>query len=130
MDFSTNADDLLGNRGGNVPIRLASGNLASGQRNAGKWFDTSAFIDPPKGVLGNTTPGALLGPGSQNWDLSFFKNTQITEHKTLQFRCEMFNAFSHVNLGGPDTDSSDPTFGQIWSANAAREIQFGMKFLF
>jgi hypothetical protein len=42
----------------------------------------------------------------------------------------MFNAFNHVNLGGPDTNSSSPTFGQIWSAAAAREIQLGVKFLF
>jgi hypothetical protein len=130
MDFSTGVSDLLGNRGGNVPIRVANGNLPSGQRTARKWFDTSAFIDPPTGVLGNTTPGAVWGPGSQNWDLSLFKNTQISEHKTLQFRCEMFNSFNHVNLASPDTNSSDPTFGQIAGAAAAREIQLGLKFLF
>jgi hypothetical protein len=130
MDFSTGVSDLLGNRGGNVPIRVANGNLPSGQRTARKWFDTSAFIDPPTGVLGNTTPGAVWGPGSQNWDLSIFKNTQISEHKALQFRCEMFNSFNHVNLASPDTNSSDPTFGQIAGAAAAREIQLGLKFLF
>ena len=130
MDFSTSVSNLLGNRGSNVPIRLANGNLPSGQRTTGRWFDTAAFIDPQTGVLGNTTPGAVWGPGTQNWDLSIFKNTLISEHKTIQFRCEMFNSFNHVNFSQPDTNSSDPTFGQISGAGAAREIQLGLKLLF
>jgi len=130
MNLETGVSNLLGNRGSNVPIRLANGNLPSGERTAGRWFDTSAFVDPPTGVLGNTSPGAVWGPGSQNWDLSIFKNTQITERTTLQFRCEMFNSFNHVNLSNPNTNSSSPSFGQISGANTARQIQFGLKFLF
>ncbi len=130
MNIETGVTDLLGNRGSNVPIRVANGNLPAGQRTAARWFDTSAFVDPPTGVLGNTSPGAVWGPGTQNWDLSIFKNTKITESKTLQFRCEMFNAFNHVNLSGPNLNSSSPGFGQISGANAAREIQLGLKFLF
>ena len=130
MNIQTNVSNLLGNRGSNVPIRVANGNLPSGQRTAGRWFNTSAFVNPPTGVLGNTSPGAVWGPGSQNWDLSIFKNTLLSEHKTIQFRCEMFNSFNHVNLSQPDTNSSDPTFGQISGASAAREIQLGLKFLF
>jgi hypothetical protein len=130
MDFSTDVTDLLGNRGGNVPIRLANGNLPPGQRTPRRWFDTSAFVDPPVGVLGNTSPGAVWGPGTQNWDISLFKNTRITEQKTIQFRLEMFNAFNHVNYSDPNTDSSSPTFGLISGAKPARIIQLGMKFLF
>ena len=130
MDIYSAVDDLLGNRAPNVPFRVGNGNLPSGQRTTGRWLDTTAFVNPPTGVYGNTAPGIIRGPGSQNWDLSVFKNTQITEHKTLQFRFELFNGFNHVNLGTPDQYSTDPTFGEISSAAAAREIQFGLKFLF
>jgi hypothetical protein len=130
MNIETSVSNLLGNRGSNVPIRVANGNLPSGQRTAAKWFDTSAFVDPPTGVLGNTSPGAVRGPRSQNWDLSIFKNTKISESKALQFRCEMFNSFNHVNLANPNLNSSSPTFGEISGANPAREIQLGLKFLF
>src|SRR5579875_530428 len=130
LDIYTTVSDLLGNRAPNVPIRVGNGNLPAGQRNANHWFDTTAFLNPPVGVYGNTAPGVIRGPGYDNWDLSIFKNTQIGERKTLQFRCEMFNAFNHVNLNNPDQWTTDPSFGRITSANPAREIQFGLKLLF
>jgi hypothetical protein len=34
-------------------------------------------------------------PGINNWNLALFKNTDIAEGKTLQFRMEMWNAFNH-----------------------------------
>jgi len=71
-------------------------------------------------------------------DISMFKAFTLHERLNLQFRAEMFNTFNHPNFyapngsyGGcdPNADSNCPSgFGQITSAFASREIQFGGKF--
>ena len=107
---------------------------------AAKWFNTDAFINPANFTFGNI--GRVLpdvrGPGTFNWDLSFIKNTRITERFNLQFRAEMFNFMNNVNLGipngsfsaGPNGRNQSGTFGTITSARDARNIQLGLKLLF
>jgi outer membrane receptor protein involved in Fe transport len=115
-----------------------SANLDSPSVN--RWFNTDAFVNPPNFTFGNI--GRVLpdvrGPGTFNWDLSFIKNTRVTERWNLQFRAEMFNFLNSVNLGlpnrgfvpGPDGRNRSGTFGTITSARDARNIQFGLKLLF
>ena len=109
-------------------------------RTVDRWFDTQQFINPPNFTYGNV--GRMLPdvrePGTVNWDLSFIKNTNITERFHLQFRAEMFNFMNHVNLGRPATGFSpganglnqSGSFGVITSAADARIIQFGLKLIF
>jgi hypothetical protein len=120
---------LLGNRAGNKPDRLANGNLPPDQRKPERWFDTAAFVDPPQGRYGNAGTGIIRGPGYVNWDLSLFKNIRVSESKALQFRFELFNAFNRVNWGDPNTWTGW-NFGRITWAQPAREVQFGLKFIF
>lgn len=129
LNVYSNVSNNRGNRAGNYANRLAGGNLPTDQRTAARWFDTSAFANPLFGVYGNAGTGILRGPGSMNWDLSFFKNTTIREGKILQFRWEMFNAFNNVNLSDPNTYVGW-NFGVITGAATAREMQVGLKFIF
>ena len=39
--------------------------------------------------------GNILGPGQNNWDMSFAKLIKIRESQSLQFRAEFFNTFNH-----------------------------------
>jgi len=55
---------------------------------------------------------------------------RLTESATLQFRSEFFNLFNRVNFGLPNNDISSPTFGQVESALAPRQIQFALKLVF
>ncbi len=107
---------------------------------AQRWFDTTAFVNPAPftfGNLGRTIPDVRT-PGTSNWDLSFIKNTRITERFNLQFRTEMFNFLNHVNLGAPNTGFSpgpnglnqSGAFGVITSARDARTIQMSLKLSF
>ena len=49
----------------------------------------------------------------------------------MQCRMEMFNAFNHPDLGGPNTGVSNGTFGLIQSfSGTARRLQFAAKFNF
>ncbi len=94
-----------------------------------QWFSTSSFADSI-GQFGNSGTGVLLGPGIINFDMAAMKNINFGQRTSFQFRAEFFNAFNHTNFGYVDTGTDDGTFGQVLSAHAPREIQFGGKFYF
>ena len=134
-----------------VAVTGANNNLASRPNSTGqspklsnptaaKWFDTTAFINPPDFTYGNisrTLPD-VRAPGAVNWDVSALRTFGITERVNLQFRAEAFNLLNHVNLGlpnsafvaGADGKNSSGSFGVISSARDARRVQFGVKLRF
>jgi hypothetical protein len=118
--------------------RLAGCSVSSAPRNVAEWFNTSCFVNAPKGTFGNAGRGSVWGPGIKNWDFALFKNGKITEKLGYQFRAEFFNVLNHPNFvqgpqtgnGGLDTKIGDSAFGQLTNATDPREIQFGFKLLF
>jgi len=64
-------------------------------------FNAAAFTDPGPGVFGNAGRNILRGPGFGQVDLSFGKNTRITEKTSLQLRMEIFNVFNRTNFADP-----------------------------
>ena len=70
-----------------------------------KWFNTYAFQNPTDYTFGNVprTLPHVRGPGTQNFDFSIFKTTEITERLKLQLRAEAFNVLNHANFGLPNT---------------------------
>jgi len=128
LQLYSNVSNNRGNRAGNYPNCVGNPHISHSTQY--EWFNIRAFQDPIAGAYGDCGEGVIRGPGAANWDISLFKNTHILERTTLQFRAEFFNTFNHVNLGGPDTNIDDPTFGQIHSADAGRIIQLGLKLLF
>lgn len=101
-----------------------------GTRTPGKWFNTAAFSQPAQGVFGDASKGIIRGPGAENFDLSLFKNFNITEKARFQFRAESFNTFNHTNYGVPDYNEEDSAFGTINSSAPGRIIQLGGKVIF
>ena len=107
-----------------------------------QWFDTSAFTPPtpmdqviagglsPLLAAGNAGRAPIIGPGIKNWDIGIYKNFRATERIRVQVRGELFNAFNHVNWGNPSATLGVATFGRIFSAGQAREIQLSMKISF
>jgi len=93
------------------------------------WLDTNAFKMPAFGTLGGASKNFLAGPSFQNVDFALMKNFRIKEPLSLQFRSEFFNIFNHTNFGNPTPYTIVPTFGQILSAYASRDIQFALKLL-
>jgi hypothetical protein len=129
------ANNFLANRPNSTGVSAKLDNPT-----AQRWFNTDAFVNPAPftyGNIGRALPD-VRGPGTFNWDLSFIKNTRVTERFNLQFRAEMFNFMNSVNLGlpargfspGANGQNISGTFGTITSARDARNIQLGLKLLF
>jgi hypothetical protein len=124
---NTGQTDILGGSN-DRPNAISNPNLPN--PSASEWFNTSAFVTSPYGTFGNEGRNIVTGPGLETIDFSIIKNTHLTERLNMQFRSEFFNLLNHANFNLPDNFLGSPTFGQIVSAQPARRIQFGLKFLF
>ena len=97
-----------------------------------RYFDTSVYSQPAAFTFGNEPVFSpiLRAHGVQNFDLSLFKNLEVRQGITAQFRIEALNAFNRVQFSGPNTSVTSSTFGVIsGQANAPRQLQFGFKLL-
>jgi Carboxypeptidase regulatory-like domain/TonB dependent receptor len=94
------------------------------------WFNTAAFARPAFYTWGSSPLGILEGPGFLQFNTALAKQFRVAEKKELQFRWEAFNTFNRVNYSNPNTNIASPLFGAITSANSARYMQLGLKFLF
>ena len=63
-------------------------------------------------------------------DFSVIKNNPIGEKKNVQFRVEIFNLPNHPNLDLPNRDFDSGLAGRIFSAQASRQIQLGLKIVY
>ncbi len=107
------------------------GNLSRDERSITRWFDPSGYSVPAPFTFGNSARNLLFGPGDIVFDVSFIKDTRITERINTQFRAEFFNLPNHANFGNPGANISVPgSLGRITSAGDPRQIQFGLKVLF
>ena len=128
IDNSGTGRSALGFGANDRPNLVGNPNLNG--RTPERWFDTGAFVFPPPGSFGNAGRNILDGPGYQSVNVSFAKNTALSERFNLQLRAEAFNLFNHPNFNLPDNFLGSPTFGRITSARDPRHIQFGVKLLF
>ena len=51
-----------------------------------QWFDTTPFFPEIIGQVGNANRRFFHGPGLNNWDIAFHKNTKIYERMNLEFQ--------------------------------------------
>ena len=136
-----NGADVTGGGDGSRVVVLANATLPSGQRTIYQYFNTSAFAAPVVGSIGNAPHDVFRGPGTNNWDLSIFKNFPIKEKAKFQFRWELYNAFNHPSFSGVNTSASfsapgsttqlNSQFGQVTSTNGLpRVMQGSLRFTF
>jgi Carboxypeptidase regulatory-like domain len=100
-------------------------------------FDTSSFQEySDLGRFGTSPRTVCCGPGINNFDLSFLKDTPINEKFRTQFRAEFFNIANHAQFTSVDGNISDGdvqnggTFGKILRARDPRLIQLALKLIF
>jgi hypothetical protein len=132
VNFQNNGNSLI------RPNQICNPVLSNPSIN--EWFNTSCFVDPPSGELGNASRTPLSGPGFVNTDFSAIKHFILPwrEGMRLDFRAEVFNLFNHPQFGTPGGSTcaacpqlDTPGFGAIDSTvNNPRLIQLALKLLF
>jgi hypothetical protein len=93
------------------------------------FFNRGAFALPAIGRYGTAGRNIFSGPAMVSTDLAILKNFRIREQQALQFRAEFFNLFNNVNFNNPVANLSSATYGRITGAQAGRNIQFGLKYI-
>jgi hypothetical protein len=106
----TNAGASLG---AVTPVYLGNPSTGSSKNLGSKIFDISQLAIPKFPTSGPAVPPFYLRtPSRSNFDISIFKNFNISESKKIQFRTGLFNVFNQAyptqtsvtatNLGGSD----------------------------
>jgi hypothetical protein len=83
--------------------RVCNGQLPDGT--VQMWFNTSCFVQPAAGTLGNSGRNVLVGPGLLNFDISAFKRFPFGEKRWVQFRTDFFGAFNHPEFSAGQTQA-------------------------
>ncbi len=108
-----------------------SAEIPNSERSVDRWFNTTVFRQRQTLELaGLARLPDIRSAGKNNWDISLFKTTTLSEKLRLQFRVESFNAFNRPEFSTPSGAFGTANFGKITSTNTfARQYQFGLKLL-
>ncbi len=101
---------------------------------SGYAFDPNLFTNSTvqAGTIGNAPRSICCGPGINNWDMSFSKQTSLGERFQMEFRADVFNVWNHAQFYTVDGNISNQggTFGQVLHVRDPRLLQFALKFHF
>ena len=142
--------NFVGGGDGARPIMVANPTLPSSQRTFDQYFNTAAFEEPfaltpgqtsysPTWVnYGNMPRLALRGPGTNNWNMSLFKDFVLRERFHFQLRGESYNTFNHTQFNSVNTGftfnaarvNTNASTGQISSARSPRVMQVALRLTF
>ena len=135
--LETDDNSLLGtSSAGAISLPVDTPNFTPGSLNisdprSGKpYFNTALFSQEALGTLGTSRRRFFSGPGLNNWDIAFLKDTMIKEGFNAEFRAELFNAFNHAQFQTPDGNVNSASFGFVTNANPPRIMQLSLKLLF
>ncbi len=106
------------------------GNPDPGHPNPDRFFDPGAFALPPQLSFGNAGRNILNGPETASLDIAMVRSVRLAEGATAEFRIEMFNVANHANFDLPERTFGLPTFGRIFAAGQARQVQLGLRLTF
>jgi hypothetical protein len=101
-----------------------------GAQTAAQWLNTSCFALQTQYTFGDAPRNSVLGPGYAEVDLGLQKDLALGSSARLQLRWEIFNLLNRVNFDLPNRTAFTPNFGRIFSAEPARQMQFGAKLTF
>jgi hypothetical protein len=112
------------------PNLVGNPELPSNERTFGRWFNTSAFVNPAPFTFGDSPRSVLRGPGVVTTDLTMEKSIGLAHGTRLDVRVEAYNLLNRTNFNIPGFTLGAPDFGVISSARPARAIQVGTRFSF
>jgi len=117
------------------PNRIGNGNRPRGTRSMQEFYDVTAFQVIPaggvSGLIGNSGRNVLTAPPIVDSDFQLFKDTNVYENQSVEFRWEMYNVLNHTQWSAPSVNMESPsTFGVITGTAAPRIMQFALRYQF
>ena len=104
--------------------------LPSDQRTVGRWFDTSAYINPAALTFGNSPRSGLRGAPVISTDATLEKSIPLREHWRLDIRGEFYNLLNHAIFNVPGFTFGAGDFGLVSSARSPRTAQLAARLSF
>jgi Carboxypeptidase regulatory-like domain/TonB dependent receptor len=130
-----------------VKTTVAKGRVPHEAADGSSWFDPTAFAPVTTASFGTGSFNSLRGPGATDFDASVFRDFQVWERLSMQFRAESLNVTNtpHFNNPGANASSASYVNGNITALNGysqittlnplgrlldARYFRFGVRFTF
>ena len=102
-----------------------------------RWFNPEAFAQPPDFTFGNgpRTHPQLVGPGSQNHDLSVSKRFALSAERVVELTATGFNWTNVGNWADPDVvigpvSAPNVNAGRSIESRGGRVVQLGLRLSF
>lgn len=119
------------------PNLVGEANFDPGDRSLDRYFNTAAFVFPAAGTFGDAGRNIVRLPGTNNWDIAFYKNFRtpwfggnlLGEEANIQFRTEFFNIWNHSQFDEVARTLGNPDFGLVNRSRSPRKIQFALKIM-
>jgi hypothetical protein len=96
---------------GDRPSMVAGQSYKAANPTLTNWLNPNAFTPQPAGTPGNEHTYQFFGPHTRRADLSIFKNFELPEKMTLQFRAEVYNISNTPNFNPPNAGITGWTEG-------------------
>lgn len=103
------------------------------------FFNTSAFVAPADGTIGNAGRNSIRQPGIAQWDVGIFKRFRFRERYSVKFKWEVFNVLNHAMFAYETGNIDSSSFGKYFATpdvgiglspvlgtGAQRNMQFGL----
>jgi hypothetical protein len=103
------------------------------------FFNTSAFVAPANGTIGNTGRNSVRQPGIAQLDVGIFKAFKIRERYSVKFKWDVFNVLNHAMFAYETGNITSSGFGKLFATpdvglgfnpvlgtGAQRNMQFGL----
>jgi hypothetical protein len=103
------------------------------------FFNTSAFVAPADGTIGNAGRNSVRQPGIAQWDVGIFKKFNISERFAVKFKWDVFNILNHAMFAYETGNITSSGFGKLFATpdvglgfnpilgtGAQRNMQFGL----
>jgi Carboxypeptidase regulatory-like domain/TonB dependent receptor/TonB-dependent Receptor Plug Domain len=79
------------------------------------FFNTSAFVAPADGTVGNTGRNSVRQPGIAQLDVGIFKKFKIGERYSVKFKWDVFNVLNHAMFAYETGDIASSGFGKLFA---------------
>jgi Carboxypeptidase regulatory-like domain len=93
------------------PSMVAGKSYKAANASLTNWLVPNAFTPQQAGTAGNEASYQFFGPHTRRADLSIFKNFELPEKMTVQFRAEAYNISNTPNFSPPNAGISGWTEG-------------------